>query len=112
MAPLAHTLNFHPEQLAELREVCQRPRLDMTPAAVDELTARLARYGHRVAVDLVEVGACRDPNDDYVLALALAGSAEVILTEDKDLLILDPWREIRILRLHQFLDDHPLPSTP
>ena len=56
-------------------------------------------------------GDCRDPNDDYVLALALAGSAEIILTEDQDLLVLDPWRGIRIMRLFQFLQDHPLPEA-
>jgi predicted nucleic acid-binding protein len=45
-----------------------------------------------------------------VLALASAGSAEIILTEDQDLLVLDPWRTIRIMRLFQFLQDHPLPE--
>jgi predicted nucleic acid-binding protein len=44
-----------------------------------------------------------------VLALALAGSAEMILTEDEDLLVLNPWRGIRITRLFQFVQDHPLP---
>ena len=48
--------------------------------------------------------------DRFRLALALVGSAEVIVTEDQDLLILDPWRGIRIMRLFQFLQDHPLPE--
>lgn len=43
-----------------------------------------------------------------MLALALAGRAEVILSEDDDLLVLDPWRGIRIMRLFQFLQDHPV----
>ncbi|GMU82640.1 MAG: hypothetical protein AMXMBFR47_25110 [Planctomycetota bacterium] len=51
---------------------------------------------------------CRDPKDNYVLALALAGSAEVILSEDDDLIVLDPWRGIRVMRLFQFVRDHPL----
>jgi uncharacterized protein len=47
-------------------------------------------------------------NDDYLLAIALAGQAEILLTEDEDLLVLDPWRGIRIRRLFQFLQDNPL----
>ncbi len=46
-----------------------------------------------------------------MLSLALAGAAEFILTEDDDLLVLDPWRGIRIVRLFQFLQDHPLQGT-
>ena len=41
-------------------------------------------------------------------ALALSGKSEFILTEDDDLLVLDPWRGIRIMRLFQFIADHPL----
>ena len=40
--------------------------------------------------------------------LTLAGAAEIILTEDRDLLVLDPWRGIRVMRLFQFLKEHPL----
>ena len=40
---------------------------------------------------------CRDPDDDHVLACALAADATVIVTRDKDLLTLDPFRTIRIL---------------
>jgi predicted nucleic acid-binding protein len=58
---------------------------------------------------LDSTGDCRDPKDDYILALALAGNADMILTEDQDLLVLDPWRAKRILRLFQFLEANPLP---
>ncbi len=108
LAPLRHTLVFHPEQILELRDVAARPRLNIAPEAVDALADRIARYGNVVESPLDVPGACRDPNDDYVLGLALAGSAEEILTEDQDLLELDPWQGIRIRRLFQFLQDHPL----
>lgn len=108
LAPLAHVLIYHPEQILELRDVAARPRLDIAPAAVNELVGRIERYGHFVESVLDAPGDCRDPNDNYVLALALAGGAEVILTEDQDLLVLNPWRGIRIMRLFEFLRDHPL----
>lgn len=110
LVPPAHVLIYHAEQILELRDVAARPRLGIAPQAVDELVDRIQRYGAAIESDLDARGDCRDPNDDYVLALALAGSADVILTEDQDLLVLDPWRGIRIMRLFQFLQDHPLPE--
>ena len=38
----------------------------------------------------------RDPDDDVVLATALAAHAELIATGDQDLLILHPWQGIQI----------------
>jgi len=40
---------------------------------------------------------CRDPDDDWVLATALAGGCECIITGDKDLLALGTFAGIRIL---------------
>lgn len=86
-APPTHVFIYHREQILELREVASRPRLAITPEAVDELADRIQRYGEAIESNLDTRGDCRDPNDDYVLALALAGHAEVILTEDQDLLV-------------------------
>jgi putative PIN family toxin of toxin-antitoxin system len=41
---------------------------------------------------------CRDPDDNKFLELAVAVDAKAIITGDEDLLALDPWRGIRILR--------------
>ncbi len=40
---------------------------------------------------------CRDPTDDKFLELALAGRAQFIVTRDKDLLVLDPFRGVQIV---------------
>lgn len=49
-------------------------------------------------VQVVHVPAvCRDPGDDIVLATALAGKAEFILSEDRDLLDLGEYEGIRVL---------------
>jgi len=49
--------------------------------------------------------ACRDPNDDMVLECALVSGAQVIVTGDKDLLVLDPYRGIRVMTPADFLRD-------
>ena len=50
-----------------------------------------------------QVTECRDPKDDKFLALALDGSADVIIAGDEDLLVLHPWRGIPILSPREFL---------
>lgn len=47
---------------------------------------------------------CRDVNDNCYLELALASRAAIIVSGDKDLLVLDPWRDIRILPPAKFLE--------
>jgi uncharacterized protein len=39
---------------------------------------------------------CRDPNDDMVLALALAAQVDLIVSGDNDLLVLHPFEGIPI----------------
>jgi putative PIN family toxin of toxin-antitoxin system len=40
---------------------------------------------------------CRDPDGDWILALAVSGRADFLVTGDKDLLVLHPFREISIV---------------
>lgn len=47
---------------------------------------------------------CRDPVDDLVLATALSGHADVIISGDKDLLVLKVYQGIPILSPRQFLE--------
>lgn len=46
---------------------------------------------------LASVRDCRDPKDDKVLECALAAGADLIVSGDKDLLVLHPWRSIPVL---------------
>jgi putative PIN family toxin of toxin-antitoxin system len=82
---------------AELIEVIDRPYLArlIAPAArarVLELMAlaELVPIAERIA-------ACRDPKDDKFLELAVNGRADVIVSGDADLLVLNPFRGILIV---------------
>ncbi len=48
--------------------------------------------------------ACRDPKDQKFLELAFEADAGTIISSDEDLLVLDPWHGIRILRPAEFVE--------
>ena len=84
--------------LGELYAVIERSKFDRY-LQVEERREFARRYAAgtitpRIAEVITE---CRDPKDNHVLELALAGNADVIITGDADLLSLNPWREIAIL---------------
>ena len=47
-------------------------------------------------------GACRDSNDDLILACALAAKADFLVTGDKDLLTIGIYQGIRIITPRDF----------
>ncbi len=46
---------------------------------------------------------CRDPNDDAFLETAVAGRADCLVTGDRDLLALHPFRDVAIVTPADFL---------
>ena len=52
---------------------------------------------------LENISDCRDPKDDKFLELAVASKASCIISGDKDLLVLHPFRGIPILNATDFL---------
>jgi hypothetical protein len=102
------------ETFSEIESVLHRDRLSrfLEPATRDEF---LALY--RVSVEWIEVSPsdvaaieppCRDIKDNIFLALAQAGDANIIVSSDKDLLVLSPWNGIPILTPGQFLAQHEI----
>jgi putative PIN family toxin of toxin-antitoxin system len=89
----------------ELADVLARAKLDRYVTL--ENRRRFLRQLRRVTevVQIIQiVRECRDPEDDKILELALNGHADVIITGDEDLLSLNPWRGVAILRPAQYLD--------
>ncbi len=54
---------------------------------------------------LYRITDCRDEKDNKYLELAVAAGAEIIVSSDDDLLALHPWREIRIVRPAEYLEN-------
>ena len=90
--------------LDELADVLSRAKFDAYVTIEDrqEFFRLLGRIAELVPTTYT-VRACRDPGDDKFLELAVNGSADLIVTGDKDLLALDPFRGIPILTPARYL---------
>jgi uncharacterized protein len=49
---------------------------------------------------------CRDDKDNMILEEAVYGNAQYIITGDEDLLVLNPYRWIKIVLLKEFLKEN------
>lgn len=98
------------EQRSELEEVLSRPEIAQKYHLSEEYRARLL-----FLVDTLALRVClqrrlpvqvRDPKDEHLLAAALGGKADYLVTGDEDLLTLD-WDpklpNLRILPVRTFL---------
>lgn len=90
--------------LEELADVLSRPKFDryLTVSERQQFLRLFMRIAQWVPI-LHPVQACRDPRDDKFPALAVNGEAGVIITGDQDLLVLDPFRDVRILEPAAYL---------
>jgi predicted nucleic acid-binding protein len=83
-----------------------RPRGTVGPVLADAViptTLRLiVEWGELVIPD-ERIAACRDPKDDKFLEAAIAGDADVIVSGDRDLEVLSPFRSIPIVGPLTFL---------
>lgn len=108
-ALLAQTFEavLSPAIIAEVETALALPRIRKYLREPDEALRWLADIV--VLADLVQdtdavTGVCRDPADDAVLAAAIEGRANLIVTGDDDLLVLGDYRGIKILTPRAFLD--------
>ena len=89
-----------PVLLEELTEVIARPAFSRQLSAIGK-TVRQVLADYIEIVDLVEPieipQIVRDPDDDHVIACALAAKADLIVSGDKDLLDLNAFQNIPIL---------------
>ena len=89
----------------EIADVLSRDKFDQFVSVWDreEFLRRILQIA-TIAPVLSEVHDCRDPDDNRLLALALDSESDCIVTGDRDLLLLNPWRGVRLVSPREFLD--------
>ena len=88
--------------LTELRRTL-RAKFRIAPDEL-RLLALLRERSEVVKPASLDKRICRDPDDDIVLATAIAGRADLIVTGDDDLLVLKSFSGIHILSPRQVLE--------
>ena len=87
--------------LAELAEVIARDKFALRVLAAKLSAAELVddyrRLAQIIEPQVLAAAISRDPDDDHVLACAAAAQVDLIVTRDKDLLVLNPYQRIPIV---------------
>lgn len=94
------------EITSEIVDVLSRPELRAKFATLTDEILEQIQVILRAAdqIEINEVPAVsRDPKDDIFLACAQVGSASHIISEDNDLLVLNPYEQIQIINALAFL---------
>lgn len=97
-------LLFSQELIDEFVEVAQRPKFRkyFSLNDIEDLLTKVRAKAEFISVTSI-VELCRDPKDNFLLALAKDGNATHLLTGDKDLLVLQKVGKTKILTITDYL---------
>jgi uncharacterized protein len=97
------------EILDELQRILQRPklqkRLKQLGITADSVMLAIRQVLTIIRIEPLEVPGLRDPKDIIIIASAVAGNADLIITGDQDLLVLREFSGIQILSPRDFLTE-------
>jgi uncharacterized protein len=103
-ALLDQLMVFSEVTYAELEQVLLRAKFDRYVSKRQRRTALRLLKDAALHVEANEaIQACSDPRDDRILEAAVAGGAKLILSGDKALLVLNPFRGVAILTPAEYL---------
>jgi len=85
-----------------LHRVHLRKRFVYTDQDVEEFCLLLRAFTRAVAA-IPALHVSRDPNDDYVIATAVAAGVSFVVTRDKDLLTLKAYQAVQMIRPEEFI---------
>lgn len=81
----------------EIMSVIQRPKFSKYTTREDlhDYATKIAAYDLQPVTSVVTI--CRDPKDNFLLALCLDGNADLLIAGDQDLLVLQQFHRTRII---------------
>ena len=86
-----------PQLLKELAAVLYRPRLKIDAKDIKELFRVIKERSLYIKPSGKPLDLCRDPEDDFILQAALEAKADMVVTGDKDLLVLHPFKNTPVI---------------
>jgi len=91
--------------LNELEQVLNRKKFNKYLSLEDRQVFLLKFISASELVSITEkIAVCRDEKDNKFLELAVSGNANIIVTGDLDLLVLNPFQAVEILTPDMFID--------
>jgi putative PIN family toxin of toxin-antitoxin system len=86
----------------EIKDTAKKSKLlkYFTPRDADDLVQQLYYISEIIVVQSV-IEICRDPKDNFLLALAKDGNADYLITGDKDLLVLKKYGKTKIITINE-----------
>ncbi len=91
--------------LNELEQVLNRKKFNKYLSLEDRQVFLLKFISASELVSITEkISVCRDEKDNKFLELAVSGNANVIVTGDLDLLVLNPFQSVEIITPDMFID--------
>lgn len=95
------------ELTGEIKDTLSKQRLQkhLNPGQIENFWHQFKVLVTTISVTST-VSICRDPNDNFLLALAKDSSADFLITGDKDLLVLGLFQNTIICTLTDFIDKY------
>ena len=89
--------------LKEVVDVLNRPEFKFNTEDIKKFLHSIEKKAIMVE-SKTNIHACRDDSDNIILEAAVSANANIIVTNDKDLLVLNPFHEILVLSPNEFLE--------
>ena len=83
-----------------------RSKIKVSPPVIAEYLKILRNNAELLRPEEVQKTICRDPDDLMILGLVAPGKADVIVTGDKDLLVIKDYRGARIMTPRDFWESN------
>jgi putative PIN family toxin of toxin-antitoxin system len=83
-----------------------QPKLEALQLTIPSAISLVYEFVNIYPIEELIVPELRDPDDTVVLATAIAANAEVIITGDLDLLILQEYQNMQIMTATDFLEQY------
>ena len=92
--------------LDEVRKVLKDPKegFELSEQEIDDIINCILLYAKLVVITM-NINLARDHKDNHIIACAVAGHADCIVTRDNDLLVLKEYSGIKILTPELFIKE-------